>query len=309
MAPKKPPAGGAAKTVQPSLLGTHRSVLCGFALLLCLFFSIVWVGGLCVVEKLKYEPLRQALIHLRTYMVSTNADYDTLSDVQLVLEAEKLAGHLVIMAGKLDEIEAEIADLRDKLSKNWAGYKNKLYLFDDALSTYKQLVTVCIKYKAEVLNIQDRDEEALSKPHLSPQSLAAPCNLPGTFLAQRWNGAAEPGSPQNLAAHSNWLALGTHQPDFSFSKRFIEASLKRKSGYFWIGAEYVTNKGGFQWRNRGVPFHNTFWAPGFPKTPSKLPCAKIPAACSRNLACWINVLCTEHGKGICKKFPETKWMT
>ncbi|XP_060548179.1 CD209 antigen-like protein E isoform X2 [Pantherophis guttatus] len=112
------------------------------------------------VEKAKRDPLRHAVAQIRHYMISRNAEYGTLNDTAIILEAEKMSRELLPWAEKIKEIQAEIADIHYKLNHRWMSYRGHLYLFSFDSVSLHNTIKLCKQSKAYVADIQDNDEEA-----------------------------------------------------------------------------------------------------------------------------------------------------
>ncbi|XP_060538320.1 uncharacterized protein LOC132709238 [Pantherophis guttatus] len=167
MAPKPPPAKGPAPAKQPErppsklqeCLSGYNCVTLGVVMLFSLFLYTLWYISLCTLERAKREPLRKAVAQLRQYMIAQNAEYGTLNDTAIILEAEKVSRQLLPWAEKIKEIQAEIADIHYKLNENWIAYKSHLYLLNPELLNFVDSNKLCSESKAFMTDIQDDEDE------------------------------------------------------------------------------------------------------------------------------------------------------
>ncbi|KAK9398536.1 C-type lectin domain family 17 member A-like [Crotalus adamanteus] len=131
----------------------------GIVMVFCLILYTIWYISLCAEEKAKRDPLRQAVAQIRQYMIARNAEYGSLNDTDLIMEAEKLARQLIPWAQKIKELQAEIAELHYKLNHDWTAYKGHLYLFGYRSLTFEGTVELCNKSKAYIADVTDDVEE------------------------------------------------------------------------------------------------------------------------------------------------------
>ncbi|KAM6441420.1 CD209 antigen-like protein C isoform 2-T3 [Liasis olivaceus] len=125
MAPKKPPAGGGGAKVKGAL-ESYNCATMGVVTVFCLILLTLWA--------------------LTLY---TN----------VILEAEKVSRQLIPWATKINELEAEIADLHYKLNHDWTAFKGFLYFFSYEELTFFSMLYECKKFKAHIISIGSKAEE------------------------------------------------------------------------------------------------------------------------------------------------------
>ncbi|XP_060548214.1 uncharacterized protein LOC117658513 isoform X2 [Pantherophis guttatus] len=164
--PPPPPPPPTLKTVVIRFLIGHD---CATICLILNFFLIVitlWMAILVQQEEMKYEPLRKAIQNIRKFMVAQNPDLKVFSDVDIILEAEKLATQLLPWSTKLNEIEAEITNIQFKLDHNWMAYEGHLYLLHDQLGIQLQIKDYCQGQKAALISSISEEEEKFLEEEL-----------------------------------------------------------------------------------------------------------------------------------------------
>ncbi|KAM6441418.1 CD209 antigen-like protein C isoform 1-T2 [Liasis olivaceus] len=158
MAPKKPPAGGGGAKVKGAL-ESYNCATMGVVTVFCLILLTLWALTLYLNEKAKRDPLRTAVSHMRRYLASKDKIFASFNDTNVILEAEKVSRQLIPWATKINELEAEIADLHYKLNHDWTAFKGFLYFFSYEELTFFSMLYECKKFKAHIISIGSKAEE------------------------------------------------------------------------------------------------------------------------------------------------------
>ncbi|XP_060548090.1 oxidized low-density lipoprotein receptor 1-like, partial [Pantherophis guttatus] len=194
--PPPPPPPPSLKTVVIRFLIGHD---CATICLILIFFLVVitlWMAILVWQEKVRYEPLRKAIQNIRKFMVAQNPDLKVFNDVDIILEAEKLATQLLPWSTKLNEIEAEITNVQYKLNHDWMAYKGHLYSLNDRLSDYYEFRQYCEDEKAALISDISEEEEKFLEEVAQRKQGPYYIGLVLSYLTDKWQ----------------WYNLGTEPP-------------------------------------------------------------------------------------------------
>nr|XP_020663301.1 uncharacterized protein LOC110086609 isoform X3 [Pogona vitticeps] len=116
---------------------------------------------ICVLQWNKTADLRNAMYLVRKFMISKDTSYEQKGDIETIFDADQIAGDLAALALLLNELEAEIVDIRYRLSHDWMAEKNILYRFAKQGSTFWEAKQFCENDKAKIAKIENAEEEIL----------------------------------------------------------------------------------------------------------------------------------------------------
>ncbi|XP_033017132.1 CD209 antigen-like protein E [Lacerta agilis] len=101
-----------------------------------------------------------AMKTIRDFMIKEKPSLQGRNDSEILAEAEKLAGELLIWADRANEVQSAINDLASNHRQKWQPYKEALYLFDEALVYWHDAERLCESKKSKLIIIQNDKEEA-----------------------------------------------------------------------------------------------------------------------------------------------------
>ncbi|XP_062837561.1 uncharacterized protein LOC100557981 isoform X2 [Anolis carolinensis] len=139
----------------------HRPVA---YLLACIFVFFIYIIAIIMLFLAFYEwnktaNLRRATEMVREFMIARNASYLEMSDVDILIEANKYAEILANSSKMLDEFDIDIEDARYRLNHDWVAHKHKMYVFRDRLVTIDQAKEMCKFEWAPMVKIESDEEE------------------------------------------------------------------------------------------------------------------------------------------------------
>ncbi|XP_067324473.1 CD209 antigen-like protein A, partial [Anolis sagrei] len=115
--------------------------------------------------------LRQATEMVKEFMMARNASFLPLSDVELVLEADKVAKVLANTARMLDAIDVDIEYVRYQLNHDWTAFQGAIYYFEIVRIPWYQAKRFCKKAKAKMIKIETDAEEEFVENELKTRDV------------------------------------------------------------------------------------------------------------------------------------------
>ncbi|KAH0615710.1 hypothetical protein JD844_026053 [Phrynosoma platyrhinos] len=111
----------------------------------------------------KTAHLRHAMVMIKEFMIARDANFKGKEDPEIVLATDKVAKELASWAIMLNEIEAELDNIRFRLNHDWVAYRNAIYLLQDYGNPWEVLKELCKKEKADMVKVESEEEEVLGR--------------------------------------------------------------------------------------------------------------------------------------------------